>query len=129
MADQAYGSYVDLALIQQQGSDGVLRKHHARRTDFRRGRKNGIGDHQVEWQKPTRRPAHMSEEEFAAIPDTLMVREVCLRRSRQGFRDQSIIVVTTNHGCSTLHSQEIDPSVWLALASGVQSICVISKPP
>ena len=56
---------------------------------------NGIGDHQVEWQKPTRRPAHMSEEEFAAIPDTLMVREVCLRRSRQGFRDQSIIVVTT----------------------------------
>ena len=34
MADQAYGSYVDLALIQQQGSDGVLRKHHARRLIF-----------------------------------------------------------------------------------------------
>ena len=95
MADLAYGSYVDLALIQQQGADGVLRKHHARRTDFRQGRKNGIGDHQVQWQKPSRRPAHMSEEEFAAIPDSLMVREVCLRRSRQGFRDQSIIVVTT----------------------------------
>ena len=80
-----------------------MRKHHARRTDFRKGHKNGIGDHQVQWQKPTRRPAHMSEEEFDAIPDTLMVREVCLRRpakrissrSRQGFRDQSIIVVTT----------------------------------
>ncbi len=38
MADQAYGSYVDLALIQQQGADGVLRKHHARQTDFRKGR-------------------------------------------------------------------------------------------
>lgn len=44
MADQAYGSYVDLALIQQQGADGVLRKHHARHTDFRKGRKHGIGD-------------------------------------------------------------------------------------
>ena len=95
MADQAYGSYVDLALIQQQGADGVLRKHHARHTDFRRGHKNGIRDHQVEWRKPTRRPAHMSEQEFAAIPDTLMVREVCLRLSRKGFRDEFIIVVTT----------------------------------
>ena len=95
MADQAYGSYVDLALIQQQGADGVLRKHHARHTDFRRGHKNGIRDHQVEGRKPTRCPAHMSEQEFSAIPDTLMVREVCLRLSRKGFRDEFIIVVTT----------------------------------
>ncbi len=95
MADQAYGSYVDLALIQQQGADGVLRKHHARKTDFRQGRKNGIGDHQVTWEKPHQRPAHMSEAEFAKIPKTLMVREVCLRLSLKGFRDQRIIVVTT----------------------------------
>ena len=129
MADQAYGSYVDLALIQQQGADGVLRKHHARQTDFRKGRKNGIGDHQVEWHKPKRRPAHMSADELATIPDTLMVREVSLRLSRQGFRDQFIIVVTTKLGCQTLQCQPINPSVWLALASGVQSTCVISKPP
>jgi Transposase DDE domain len=95
MADQAYGSYVDLALIQQQGADGVLRKHHARRTDFRTGRKNASRDHPVEWLKPKRPPAHMSDDEFAAIPDTLRVREVCLRLSRKGFRDQFIIVVTT----------------------------------
>jgi hypothetical protein len=95
MADQAYGSYVDLALIQQQGADGVLRKHQARRTDFRKGRKHGIGDHQVEWPKPTRCPAHMSPAEFAQIPPTLAVREVCLRWSRKGFRDEYIIVVTT----------------------------------
>jgi hypothetical protein len=54
MADQAYGSYVDLALIQQQGADGVLRKHHARYTDFRKGKKHGIGDHQVKWIKPAK---------------------------------------------------------------------------
>lgn len=95
MADQAYGSYVDLATIQQQAADGVLRKHHARKTDFRKGSKNGIGDHQVTWHKPIQRPEHMSEQEFAMIPQTLVVREVCLRLSLKGFRDQRIIVVTT----------------------------------
>lgn len=47
LADQAYGSYVDLALIQGQGADGVLRKHHARKTDFRRGKRLGKRDHCV----------------------------------------------------------------------------------
>jgi len=95
MADQAYGNYVDLALIKQQKADGVLRKHYARKTDFRKGYKHGHKDHQVEWQKPKRPPTHMSAAEFAAIPDTLMVREVFLRHKRNGFRDQTIIVVTT----------------------------------
>lgn len=95
LADQAYGSYVDLALVQQQGADGVFRKHHARQTDFRRGKKLGIGDHQVVWQKPQQCPKHLSEAEFAALPATLIVREVCLRLRRRGFRDQTIIVVTT----------------------------------
>lgn len=70
-------------------------KHHARQTDFRRGKKLGIGDHQVIWHKSKQRPKHMSESEFVALPSTLMVREVCLRLTRRGFRDQTIIVVTT----------------------------------
>ena len=73
LAHLAYGSYVDLALVKQQGADGVFRKHHARRTDFRRGRKHGMGDHQVVWDKPKKRPEHMNESEFAALPDTLLV--------------------------------------------------------
>ncbi len=95
LADQAYGSYVDLALIQQRGADGVLRKHHARHTDFRRGRQHGIGDHQVIWTKPKKRPVHMSESEFASLPNTMVVREVRFRLRRRGFRDQTMIVVTT----------------------------------
>jgi hypothetical protein len=95
VADQAYGSYIDLALVQQQQADGVFRKHHARHTDFRRGHKSGIGDHQVEWQKPKKRPTQMTETEFEAVPDTLLVREVGLRLARRGWRDERIIVVTT----------------------------------
>jgi hypothetical protein len=37
----------------------------------------------------------MNQSEFAALPSTLMVREVCLRLTRRGFRTQKIIVVTT----------------------------------
>ena len=95
MADQLHGSYVDLALIQQQRADGMIRKHHARKTDFRTGKKNGIGDHQVQWSKPKQRPKHMSQQEFDALPKTMMVREVSLRLTRKGWRDQCIIVVTT----------------------------------
>jgi hypothetical protein len=95
VADQAYGSYIDLALVQQQQADGVFRKHHARHTDFRRGHKSGIGDHQVVWQKPKKCPTHMTQAEFEAVPETLLVREVCLRLARRGWRDERIIVVTT----------------------------------
>ena len=73
----------------------MIRKHHARKTDFRRGKKHGIGDHQVEWQKPTRCPKHMNQRDFDALPQTMQVREVSLRLSRKGWRDRCIIVVTT----------------------------------
>jgi len=95
LADRAYGSYVDLALIQRQGADGVLRKHHARKTDFRRGKHLGKGDHCVVWRKPAQCPEHMTQEEFAQLPETLKVREVIVPFHRKGFRAQKIIVVTT----------------------------------
>ena len=71
LADRAYGNYVDLALVQQQGADGVFRKHHARTSDFRRGKRLGVGDHRVVWRKPKMRPKHMSVAEFAALPASL----------------------------------------------------------
>ncbi len=37
----------------------------------------------------------MSKEEFDALPKTMMVREVSLRLTRKGWRNQCIIVVTT----------------------------------
>lgn len=42
MADQLHGTYADLALITKQQADGVLRKHHARHTDFRTGKKMAL---------------------------------------------------------------------------------------
>ena len=95
VADSAYGTYADLALVQQNQADGVFRKHHARHCDFRRGKKLGIGDHLVTWQRPQQCPNSMSEEDFAALPEEIEVREVHLLIREPGFRPQTIILVTT----------------------------------
>ena len=112
MADQLHGRYVDLALIQQQGADGLIRKHHARKTDFRTGKKNGIGDHQVQWSKPQQRPRQMSPEAFDALPPTMIVREVSLRLTRQGWRDQYIIVNKNDVLSLNLLESDISCLVW-----------------
>jgi hypothetical protein len=95
LADRAYGNYVDLVLVKQQGADAVFRKNYLRKTDFRRGKKLGIGDHKVTWNKPRQCPNHMTTEEFEALPSSFIVREVCLRIKHCGLRDERIIVVTT----------------------------------
>ena len=88
VADSAYGTYVDLVLVQAAHADAVFRKHHARHCDFRRGKKLGIGDHIVTWQRPQRCPQSMPPDEFQALPDTVRVREVHLliRQSGASFQ-------------------------------------------
>jgi hypothetical protein len=93
LADSAYGTYADMALIQQSGADGVMRKHQARATDFRRGKRLGQGDHLVTWSRPQQ--SALSPEELASLPETLTVREVCFQVEKPGFRSQKIILVTT----------------------------------
>ncbi|NET40315.1 MAG: IS4 family transposase, partial [Cyanothece sp. SIO1E1] len=95
LADQAFGTYVDLVLVQSVGADAVFRKHHQRKSDFRRGKKLGNGDHVVTWHKPQRRPRHMSAQEFEALPASVQVREVRLLVHQPGFRTKAITVVTT----------------------------------
>ena len=117
LADQAYGSYVDLAWVQHQGADAVFRKHHARQTDFRRGKKLGIGDHQVVWHKPKQCPKHMSESEFVALPAKK-------DGARSLFTAHSSGISGPDHyrrhhatRCQTLQRSTVDPIVWMAMAS------------
>ena len=95
LADRAFGTYVDLVLVQAQQADGVFRKHQSRKSDFRRGKKLGIGDHIVTWSKPQRQPNGMSVEAFASLPQQVKVREVHLLIQQKGFRPKQIIIVTT----------------------------------
>ena len=95
LADRAFGTYVDLVLVQSKSADAVFRQHQSRKSDFRRGKKLGIADHIVFWNKPKRRPTSMSAEEFAQLSNCVKVREVHFLIRQQGFRTKEIILVTT----------------------------------
>lgn len=95
LADRAYGSYVDLALVAAQKADGVFRKHQRRNSDFRRGKRLGKRDHLVTWSKPASCPNSMASDEFKALPSTLQVRELHFSIRKTGQRTKNVTVVTT----------------------------------
>ena len=94
LGDCCYCAYFLLALLLARGVDVVVRQHQGRRTDFRRGVRLGDEDHAVLWERP-QRPEWMDEETYAAIPETLRVRELRVRVDVPGFRVRELIVVTT----------------------------------
>jgi len=94
LTDRYLCSYMEIAVLQNQGVDFVGRMHAHRHVDFRRGRRLGPRDHVVEWVRP-RRPDWMSVEEYAAIPETIPIREFRYQLIRKGYRPQAITIATT----------------------------------
>lgn len=94
LADRYFSGWFDLILVAERGVDMVVRKHQLRATDFRRGTRLGRDDHLVCWTKPPR-PSWMSPEQYAELPDELVLREVRVRVTQPGFRCREILVVTT----------------------------------
>lgn len=94
LADRYFSGWFDIALLQQQDVDVVIRKHQLRRTDFRLGVRLGPDDHLVCWRKPPR-PDWMNHEQYATLPEVLTMREVRIHVTQRGFRPRSLVVVTT----------------------------------
>jgi hypothetical protein len=94
LADRGFGSFYERALWRSHGVDAVVRLHHARRADFRTGRRLGPKDHVVVWSRPDR-PEWVDQELFESLPRRLEVREVAVRVSPRGFRTRQLVVVTT----------------------------------
>ena len=76
LADAFYCNFFLIAALQALGVDVLFAQNGARNTDFRRGEKLGTRDHRVIWPKPKARPEWMSAEDFAGLPDELILREV-----------------------------------------------------
>ena len=95
LGDRLFGSYGDISLLAQRGVDCVFRVHHLRKTDFRRGKKLGIYDHLVTWQKPRKDTIHLEPELYATLPETMLLREVRFFIHIKGFRTQVVTLVTT----------------------------------
>ena len=94
LTDRYLCSYMEIALLKQQGVDFVGRIHSQRKVDFRCGEQLGRYDHVVQWSKPAR-PEWMSREQYTTIPATLSIREFRHRIDRPGYRSRTIVIATT----------------------------------
>ncbi len=99
VGDRAFGSYAHLALCRGRGLHAVFRAHQRRRIDFgpggRRRRRLGRYDQLVEYAKPAQRPCWMSEADYAALPASLVVRELRYDVRSPGRRTRRVTLVTT----------------------------------
>jgi hypothetical protein len=110
LADRYLCAYCVFAWLLEIGVDLLTRLHQSRKTDFRRGRRLGKGDHLVEWLKPARCPPWMPKAVFARLPAVLTLREVKVQVVQPGFRTKNLIVVTS------LLDADLYPAVELAEA-------------
>jgi hypothetical protein len=116
VGDTAYASYAHLALLFQRYVHGVFRAHQRQLISFRQDRKLagqlpqgtkavqatsrlirklGKYDQIVEYTKPKSRPQWMSAEQYAVLPEELVVRELRYATKLKGGRTRTVKLVTT----------------------------------
>ena len=109
VGDRAFCSYAHLAMLHARGVLGLFRMQQKQKMDFRRGRKHGgkgrptsrylrkLGryDQLVEWFKPQVRPRWMSSKQYAALPASLIVRELRYHLAGHGQRTRVVTIATT----------------------------------
>jgi hypothetical protein len=116
VGDRGFASYVHLARLLQAGLHGVLRIHQRQLVSFRRDRrltgrqpqgtkathansrliaKRGRFDQVVEYHKPATCPQWLTPADYAALPETIRVRELRYHTKVRGFRTRVVTLVTT----------------------------------
>jgi hypothetical protein len=116
VGDRGFCSFAHLALLVGRGSHAVFRMHQRQIVDFtpnrpyarprdkaaRKGlprsrwmRQLGVRDQLVEWFKPLQKPKWMTEEKYAALPESLILREIRYSVGQPGFRTETVTLVTT----------------------------------
>ena len=95
LGDRAYGDYVTLAGLPQQGVDVVSRLHQRRKVDFRKARRLGHDDGVFVWHKGDQQSSILTPAQWAALPNEIQVRIVRFTAACRGFRSQQITLVTT----------------------------------
>jgi DDE family transposase len=94
LADRLMCAWTEMVMLKQRGVDSVCRFTIHRKADFRKGHRLGAGDHIVVWPKPPK-PRTIDRKTYAALPDSLTVRECCVRIRQRGFRIKTLVIATT----------------------------------
>jgi hypothetical protein len=91
VGDRAFASFAHLAVLRQRGLHGVFRAHQVRKVH----RERGARDRFVTYAKPAQKPTWMSDDEFARLPASILVREIRVRLNEPGLRVRELVLVTT----------------------------------
>jgi hypothetical protein len=116
IGDRAFCSFAHFALLCRRALHGLFRAHQKQIIDFRPGRayngpgrgphkkglpgsrwlkRLGVHDQVVEYFKPKRRPEWMSAEDYAALPESIVLRELRYKVQSRGCRTREVTLVTT----------------------------------
>jgi hypothetical protein len=118
LGDDAFGTYTHLTLLLRANLHAIMPVHHKRIVDFtpgrshvpraKRTRRSSVGkpqsrlvrtlgkdDQLVEYFKPPNNPRWMTREQWAGVPESILVREIRRTVQRHGFRPITVTIVTT----------------------------------
>jgi hypothetical protein len=95
LGDRGFCNWGILAEGRRRGVHGVFRVKGKQRRDFRRGQRRGRDERLVRWKKPAVRGVTFTAEQWAALPEELVLRLVRCRMDVPGFRTKQVILVTT----------------------------------
>jgi hypothetical protein len=118
LGDDAFGTYMHLALLLRANLHAIMPSHHRRIVDFtpdrphvpkhRNTQKKSAGkprsrivrtlggeDQIVELFKPPKRPDWMAQSQWEQIPESITVREIRRVVKRRGFRPITVTITTT----------------------------------
>jgi Transposase DDE domain len=95
LGDRGFCNWGLLAECLQRNLHGVFRVKGKCRRDFRRGKRLSRDERLVRWKKPKVCGVTFTPEQWAALPEELVLRLVRCRLERPGFRTKQVILVTT----------------------------------
>ena len=108
VGDRAYCSFGHLALLLARQCHGLFRAHQRALWNFAQRVRNsstslqarivqslGRDDRLVVYRKPKARPAWLTPEAYAALPDEITLRELRYRVVQKGFRSRRVMLATT----------------------------------
>jgi hypothetical protein len=107
LADRGFCSYVLLALLLGRQVLSVLRLHHSRPSDLRKGKRLGKNDRLQTWHRPKQKPAWLPHVWWKKVPAQLTVRVLRFNLHRRGYRSESVTLVTTLLDPQRYPAQEI----------------------
>ena len=95
LADRGFCSFHAFFHMMEAGIDAVIRLSAVRKVDYTKGQKLGKDDWLVPWKKPVQRPKGCTPEQFAALPESMILRHIKVTITARGHRSETMVLVTT----------------------------------